>query len=466
MSSTSQHKSKQSKQADAPPVTVTTMAEPAPEATTLNIILDAISRVQTDIKLLDNKLSEHISSLSCQTSVSSLSDKETIDALTKECDSLRSTIDMLMTPPSREVELCSKSSPCASSRNGRRASPGQANSHNQTVPTTNRFAVLASHDLVVIDSDITVNSETDAELNSISEVLKPRDHNGKSEPDTPLTHQTSCQMQINQYRNKHKKLSTTKSQPSVSVIQQPSPTHKHTNSQANPAADILVIGDSMIKHLQLGRLSRKLKVICRTMRGAKIEDVAQRAKETASKHSVSEVIVHVGTNNTSDDPETIAAKITSVRDTLQPTPVTVSSIIHRKYQSLSERKKVDDSNELLKSITTRNHWGFIDSRNINTDGRSTRELSWSPVTGQEHHHTHRRSVGVCSRRSTPAQDVTPQRTPFGEILFSEVLKKPVAVARDISMGFRASNQYYPSPQPIRHQPRRAAIRRTTHRDDE
>ena len=259
----------------------------------MNIILDAISRVQTDIKLLDNKLSEHISSLSCQTSVSSLYDKETIDALTKECDSLRSTIDMLMTPPSREVELCSNSSPCATSRNGRRASPGQANPPNQTVPTTNSFAVLASHDLVIIDSDITVNSETDAALNSISEVLKPCDHNGKPESDTPLTHQTSYQMQINQYRNKHKKLSTTKSQPSVSVKKQRSPTHKHTNSQANTAADILVIGDSMIKHLQPGCLSRKLKVICRTMRGAKIEDVAQRAKETASKHSVSEVIVHV-----------------------------------------------------------------------------------------------------------------------------------------------------------------------------
>ena len=271
----------------------------------MNIILDAISRVQTDIKLLDNKLSEHISSLSCQTSVSSLSDKETLDALMKECDSLRSTIDMLMTPTSREVELCSNSSPCATSRNSRRASPGQANPPNQPVPTTNRFAVLASHDLVVIDSDITVNSETDAELNSISEVLKPCNHNGKPESDTPLTHQTSYQMQINQYRNKHKKLSTTKSQPSVtvSVKKQRSLTHKHTNSQANTAADILVIGDSMIKHLQPGRLSRKLKVICRTMRGAKIEDVAQRAKETASKHSVSEVIVHVGTNNTSNDPK-------------------------------------------------------------------------------------------------------------------------------------------------------------------
>ena len=184
---------------------------------------------------------------------------------------------------------------------------------------------------------------TDAELNSISEVLTPCDHNGKHESDTPLNHQTSYQMQINQYRNKHKKMSTTKSQPSVSVKKQPSPTQRHTNSQANPAADILVIGDSIIKHLQPGRLSRKQKVICRTMRGAKIEDVAQRAKDTPSE---------------------------------------------------------------------------------------------------------------CSRRLTLSHNVTTQRTPFGEILFSEALKKPVAVARDVSTGFRVSNQYYPSPQPIRHQPRR------------
>ena len=154
---------------------------------------------------------------------------------------------------------------------------------------------------------------------------------------------------------------------------QPTPTHKHTHDQATTAADILVIGDSTIKHLQPRRLSRKRRVICRTMRGAKIEDVAQRANDIASKHSVSEVIIHVGTNNTSDDPETIAAKITSLCDTLQATSVTISSIIHRQYQSLPERKKVDDANELLNSITTCKHWGFIDNRNINayhlmTDG--------------------------------------------------------------------------------------------------
>ena len=91
-----------------------------------------------------------------------------------------------MTPPTREVEACTKNSPCASSRNRRRDNPGQANSPNKTVPTTNRFAVLASQYLVVIDSDITVDSDIDAdELDSISEVLKPSDNNDGRESDTP-----------------------------------------------------------------------------------------------------------------------------------------------------------------------------------------------------------------------------------------------------------------------------------------
>ena len=471
MSSTTQQQSKQSKQADVPPATI---AEPVPGTPTLNVILDAISRVQTDITLLDNKLSAHISSLSNQTSVSSLSTQETIDALAKECESLRSTIDMLMTPPSREVEACTNNSPCASSRNRRRASPGQANSPNQAVPTTNRFAVLALKYPVVIDSDITVDSEIDAELDSISEVLKPSDNNDRHESDTPPNHQTSYQMQIHQYRNKHKKLSTTTSKPSVSVKMQPTPTHNHTHDQATTAADTLVIGDSMIKHLEPGRLSRKRRVICRTMRGAKIEDVAQRANDIASMHSVSEVIIHVGTNNTSDDPETIAAKITSLCDTLQPTSVTTSSIIHRKYESLPERKKVDDANELLKSITTRTHWGFIDNRNINTDHLMTDGIHVNSVGVRllaKNIITHIAGPSECAYRSSPSHDFTPQRTPFGDILFSEALKKPVAGARHMSTGFRVSNQYYPrryypSPQPIRHEPRRAATRRTTQPHDE
>ena len=214
-------------------------------------------------------------------------------------------------------------------------------------------------------------------------------------------------------------------------------------------ADILIIGDSMIKRLQPRRLSRKTKVICHTMRGAKIEDVAPNGKHLSTKHGVSEIILHVGTNNTYDSPEKIAAKITSLCETLPTTSVTISSIIHRKNQSVSQRKKVDDSNDLLKSIAKRNNWGFIDNGNINSEHLVSDSV-----------HLNSRGVGLFAKNiiqhiAGPSEETdrhTPQRTPFGEILFAEALNKPAVGYRDRLTVFQRSNQHYPYSQPKRLQP--------------
>ena len=45
-------------------------------------------------------------------------------------------------------------------------------------------------------------------------------------------------------------------------------------------------------------------------------------------------------------------------------------------------------------------------------------------------------------QSTPLHDITLQRTRFGEILFSDALKKPATAAWDIAIEFRVSNQYW------------------------
>ena len=181
------------------------------------------------------------------------------------------------------------------------------------------------------------------------------------QPGPSTKKRASFQEQLDQYRTKHRELNAAKTKPPVSKkMQSPTP-------QPIINADILIIGDPMIKRLQPRRLSRQTKVICHTMRVAKIEDAAPNAKHLSTKHGVSEIILHVGTNNTYDSPEKIAAKITSLCETLPTTSVTISSIIHRKNQSVSQRKKVDDSNDLLKSIAKRNNWGFIDNGNINSD---------------------------------------------------------------------------------------------------
>ena len=458
LSSVTQSKPKQPKQVTVPDVTDAMLPEALPTPITLEDIFKAISQVQADIKLLDCKFTAQIATISDQISVSFLSERETIAQLEKERDALHSTIDMLMSPSSRGADAHSKRQPCAPSRN-RSPLPLRPSQPSQVPPmtvTSNPFAVLEPEDVdqVTGDDAISVDSLTEAELliDTYYDALNPTDQAGQThgsqatppkQPDPSTKKRASFQEQLDHYCTKHRELNAAKTKPPVSKkMQSPTP-------QPIINADILIIGDSVIKRLLPRRLSRKTKVICHTMRGAKIEDLAPNAKHMSTKHGVSEIILHVGTNNTYDSPEKIDAKITSLCETLPTTSVTISSIIHRKNQSVSQCKKVDDSNDLLKSIAKRNNWGFIDNGNINSD-----HLVSDGV------HLNSRGVGLFAKNiiqhiAGPSEETdrhTPQRTPFGEILFAEALKKPAVGYRDRPTVFQRSNQHYPYSQPKRLQP--------------
>ena len=127
---------------------------------------------------------------------------------------------------------------------------------------------------------------------------------------------------------------------------------------------------------------------------------------------------------------------------------------------------MDDANELLKSITTRKHWGFIDNTNINADHLMPDGVHLDSVGVRilaKNIITHIAGPSECAYRPSPSHDVTPQRTPFGDILFSEALKKPVAAARDNSTGFRISITRAPSRYDINHAAQRfeEQLNRTT-----
>ena len=102
-------------------------------------------------------------------------------------------------------------------------------------------------------------------------------------------------------------------------------------------------------------------MICHTMRGAKIKDIAPNGKHLSTKQDISEIILHVRINNTSDNPKT-----------------------------------VDDFNDLRKSITKRKNWGFIDNGHITSNhfvsGRRTPQLARRKFTRKEHYPAHRWSV--------------------------------------------------------------------------
>ena len=446
LSSVSQPKPKRLRH---PSITGTIAADPSrtpdpvpTDPISLNTILQAILQVQTDIKLLDDKFSEKFSKLSGQISVSSYSEKETIDGLKKECDALRSTIDMLMSPSSRGAHVHSKPPPCELSRNHPSATTGP---DSPTVLTTNRFAVLETEDVVPADDPDDPRTEAELLIDTYYEALTPRVQPGnkqgcptlpsRSDPPSKQTSE-SFHEQLVQYRKKHKERTTAK----TATAKPPSPSPATTTA----TADVLIIGDSMIKRLQPRKLSRRKRVICHTMRGAKIEDIAWNAKHMSTKYNVSDIILHVGTNNTSDSAETIASKITSLGESLKPKKVTISSIIHRIKQTVLQRKKVDDANDLLKSIAQRNGWDFIDNTNITLDHLVSDGVHLNTIGVRLLATNIIQHIGGSSAKASPRTSVinpNHQRAPFGAISYSDALKTG-AGTRGYSV-FQLSNQHYP-----------------------
>ena len=124
-------------------------------------------------------------------------------------------------------------------------------------------------------------------------------------------------------------------------------------------ADTLLIGDSMVKHIDPNKLSRRKTIVCKSIPGAKINDAFDITKDLVETHQVSEIIIHLGTNNlTSDDePNEIVAKMASFCDNLSKSftmlkTITISTIIHRSqatpYLDWHRRKKTPRGREFLR----------------------------------------------------------------------------------------------------------------------
>ena len=85
--------------------------------------------------------------------------------------------------------------------------------------------------------------------------------------------------------------------------------------------------------------------------GAKIDDLSTMIMDGSIVIQTSELIVHVGTNNTRDDAETISTKIESLCEMAQVKfairDITISSIIHRHRR---EHDKIVSVNKLIRQI--------------------------------------------------------------------------------------------------------------------
>ena len=166
------------------------------------------------------------------------------------------------------------------------------------VTTQNCFAVLSTDD---IKDDTSKDSVTEAEwlIDSYYDILIPNHEAETKKPELEFvqTEPMSLQQQLDQYRKKHKE--------------------RH-DTASKIKTDVIVIGDSMIKHIKGHRLSRTKHVRCAAKPGAKIYTIYSHAIGHINQHRPAEVILHIGTNNTRDNAKDIrfSEKPLSQRPTL------------------------------------------------------------------------------------------------------------------------------------------------------
>ena len=137
--------------------------------------------------------------------------------------------------------------------------------------------------------------------------------------------------------------------------------------------DVLIVGDSMVKYINPSKLSSSKRVACKTVPGAKVEDAYDITDKLAKTHRVSEVIFHIGTNNLQcNDHSVITAKLESLGEQIlmncsSVEMISISSIMHRRKPHLDLQKKADDANQLIRDMTSKHGWGYIDNSAIDSE---------------------------------------------------------------------------------------------------
>ena len=125
----------------------------------------------------------------------------------------------------------------------------------------------------------------------------------------------------------------------------------------------------MTRSIETSKLSRRLRIRCKTLPGVKIENSCEAIEAQVRSSNPRIAILHLGTNNVaSDTADEIFSKLLSVGDyVITSTSVKTlafSSIIHRRGESNAETTRVDDVNRVLKLLANQRGWAFLENDNI------------------------------------------------------------------------------------------------------
>ena len=199
------------------------------------------------------------------------------------------------------------------------------------MPTTqNRFEML--------------NNDEDCE-----HVLSPEPYTAESE---------NLKRQIHDYRLKNQ-FKFKKSQNKVRKQKRNEPaTQRSPSYQTTEDKKLLVIGDSMVKHIERQKIKRAAgcRSAVHSYSGARVEHISQKIKEHWSEdEEYDAIILHVGTNNlVSEEPEEVATKMNTLIEHVKDhaKSIAISSVIKR-YDNRVPASKITRFNYLLKDLCTK-----------------------------------------------------------------------------------------------------------------
>ena len=219
-------------------------------------------------------------------------------------------------------------------------------SNPDTLPVNNRFSILNDVDDQE-DSLVTNNGKPHGnESNQIKKSNVQTDHN------------TADEIQDNAQINAVDDGASEQVSPNT-----PSSKHRVT---AKPC--VVMVGDSMIKHVDPKKLSKK-KVYKYTYPGETAESISAKMSTLNAQIQPSHVIIHVGTNNIPiDSTEDCALKIsnlaTNLKEKFPHAKIAISGIIQR--QDIQAAGKIEEVNKILKQNCLSNSMSFIDNLSIDS----------------------------------------------------------------------------------------------------
>ena len=150
--------------------------------------------------------------------------------------------------------------------------------------------------------------------------------------------------------------------------EQVSPNTPSNNHRVKAKPCVVMVGDSMIKHVDPKKLSKK-KVYKYTYPGEAAESISAKISTLNAQIQPSHVIIHVGTNNIPiDSTEDCALKIgnlaTNLKEKFPHAKIAVSGIIQR--QDIQVADKIEEVNKILQQNCLSNSMSFIDNLSIDS----------------------------------------------------------------------------------------------------